>query len=97
MRKYVPFLMVVGAMGVLLCAGESFAAPKDGLKELAELTKLAEETGQTASKIAGIAGLALGGLYAWIKQNPWHVGSAIAVALVAWKGIPTLITSAMVI
>ena len=61
MKRYLPILMVVGAMGVLLCAGESFAAPKDGLKKLAELTKLAEETGQTASKIAGIAGLALGG------------------------------------
>ena len=96
MRKYVPFLMVVGAMGVLLCAGESFAAPTDGLKELKGLTDMAESANKTASWVASGTALTIGAIYSMVKQNAMALLSSVVIALAAYKGT-ALITATMVI
>lgn len=96
MRKYLPILMVVGAMGVLLCAGESFAAPSDGLKELKGLTEMAESANKTASWIASGTALSVGAIYSLVKQNPMALVSSMVIAVAAYKGT-ALITASMVI
>jgi hypothetical protein len=96
MKKYVPFLMVVGAVGVMLCAGESFAMPSDGLDELKELAKMAESANKTASWIAGGTALTIGAIYSMAKQSPMAFISSLVIALGAYKGT-ALVTAAMVI
>lgn len=96
MRRYLPVLMVIGAMGVLLCAGESFAAPDDGLKDLENLTKMAESFNKTASWIAGGTALTIGSIYSMVKQNAMVMLSSVVIAVAAYKGT-ALITAAMVI
>ena len=96
MRRYLPVLMVVGAMGILLCAGESFAAPTDGLKELKGLTDMATEANKTASWIASGTALSVGAIYSLVKQNPMALVSSMVIAVAAYKGT-ALITASMVI
>lgn len=96
MRRYLPVLMVIGAMGVLLCAGESLAAPTDGLKELKGLTEMAESANKTASWIASGTALTIGAIYSMVKQNAMALFSSVVIALAAYKGT-ALITATMVI
>ena len=96
MKRYLPVLMIVGAMGVLLCAGEIFAAPSNTLKELEGLTKMAEGANSTASWVASGTALTIGSIYSMVKQNPMALISSVVIALVAYKGT-ALITASMVI
>ena len=96
MKKHLPILMVIGAMGVLLCAGESLAAPQDGLRELEGLTKMAESANKTASWVASGTALTIGAIYSMVKQNAMALLSSVVIALGAYKGT-ALITATMVI
>lgn len=89
-------LAVVGTLALALYGGDTFAAPEDGLRELGALTEMAEKANKTASWIAGGTALSLGAIYAMVKQSPLVFGSALVVALGAYKGA-ALITAAMVI
>ena len=93
---YLPTLAVIGSVGMLLYAGESFAAPADGLKELERLTAMAESANKTASWVAGGTALSIGAIYSMVKQNPMTMITAVVIALVAYKGT-ALITASMVI
>lgn len=94
--KWLPFLAVVGAFSLALYGADSFAMPADGLRELENLAKMAEGANKTASWIAGGTALTLGSIYATVKQSPLVFGSALVVALAAYKGA-ALMTAAMVI
>jgi len=96
MKKYVPILIAVGSVGALLCAGESFAAPTNTLKELDNLSKMAESANSTASWIAGGTALTIGSIYSMVKQNPMIMLSSVVIALAAYKGT-AIITASMVI
>ncbi len=87
---------VVGALTLALYGGDTFAAPEDALAELGALTTMAEKANKTASWIAGGTALSLGAIYAMVKQSPLVFGSALVVALGAYKGA-ALITATMVI
>ena len=96
MKKYVPFLMVVCAVGVMLCAGETFAAPTD-VKELKSLTEMAEGLNKTASWVAGGTALTIGAIYSMVKQNAMALLSSVVISLAAYKGTALLTTAGMLI
>ena len=80
---------VLSLMSLLLLslyANDSFAAPTGMLTELKGLTDMSESANKTISWIAGGAALSLGSIWALVKQNILVFGSAVLIAVAAFKG-----------
>jgi hypothetical protein len=89
-------LSVISFVGLSLYGSESFAAPDGMLRELQGLTDMSVSANKTVSWIAGGAALSLGSIWALVKQNIMVFGSAVLIAVAAFKG-SALVTAACLI
>ena len=78
--------MVVGVLILIFYGGDTFAGQDGMLDELRPLTDLSVKANKTVSWIAGGAALSLGSIWALVKQNIMVFGSAILIAIAAYKG-----------